>query len=215
MRAEAYAMPRSLRRPRVGKSDRIRSGFEADQIALLQLAQYHCDTLGRKVRFRGDFSQPWWLPFAHERSKQRLPHQVRVRMERLRPTLKQAGASGHPSGQRLPRRLCRHQGPVWAEHSGPDLGSKLVWTVCIACHDAIRAAPIAIAARAATGAVSSPPIGISDIGASYPAQHESRCTSLVNPSAASFRPSTVVRYGNIVSPNCSTVIPALIASAAV
>jgi integrase len=49
----------------------------------------------------------------------------------------------------------------------------------------------------------------------YPAQHESFATSLAKPSAANFRPSTVVRYGKIVSARSSTVSLCLIASAAV
>src|SRR5579883_3668321 len=47
-----------------------------------------------------------------------------------------------------------------------------------------------------------------------PAQHESFATSLLKASAASFRPSTVVRYGKIVSARSSTVRPCRIASAA-
>jgi len=49
----------------------------------------------------------------------------------------------------------------------------------------------------------------------YPAQQESFATSLSKAWAASFSPSTVVRYGKIVSANCSTVRPHLMASTAV
>lgn len=49
----------------------------------------------------------------------------------------------------------------------------------------------------------------------YPAQHESLATSLPKPCAASFRPSTVVRYGKIVSPSAFVVMPCLMARATV
>jgi hypothetical protein len=47
--------------------------------------------------------------------------------------------------------------------------------------------------RATAIAVRSPAIGLSDLGVSYPAQHESFFTSLLKAWAANFRPSTVVR----------------------
>ena len=49
----------------------------------------------------------------------------------------------------------------------------------------------------------------------YPAQHDSLDTSISKVCAASFKPSTVVRYGKIISPNSVKVRPCLMASAAV
>ncbi len=51
--------------------------------------------------------------------------------------------------------------------------------------------------------------------AAQPAQHDNLFTSLSNASAASFSPSTVVRYGKIISARSLTVRPWRIASAAV
>lgn len=52
-------------------------------------------------------------------------------------------------------------------------------------------------------------------GADQTAQHESFATSLSKAKAASFRPSTVVRYGKMVSARSSMVSPLRIASVAV
>src|SRR6266852_6550703 len=49
----------------------------------------------------------------------------------------------------------------------------------------------------------------------YPAQHDSFATSFSNARAASFNPSTVVRYGKIISARSSVVRLCRIASAAV
>ena len=49
----------------------------------------------------------------------------------------------------------------------------------------------------------------------YPAQHDSLETSISKVCAASFKPSTVVRYGKIISPNSVKVRPCLMARTAV
>ena len=49
----------------------------------------------------------------------------------------------------------------------------------------------------------------------YPAQHDSLDTSISKVCAASFKPSTVVRYGKIISPNSVKVRPCLMARTAV
>jgi hypothetical protein len=55
---------------------------------------------------------------------------------------------------------------------------------------------------------------VNAITPSWPAQHDNFATSLAKPSAASFRPSTVVKYGKIVSARSSTVRFCRIASGA-
>lgn len=49
----------------------------------------------------------------------------------------------------------------------------------------------------------------------YPAQQDSLATLVLNPSAASFNPSTVVRYGKIVWARSAAVMPCLMATASV
>ncbi len=71
-------------------------------------------------------------------------------------------------------------------------------------HIALRAAP----ARMSRSGPSNDPIRSEDAPAhdvsvvtGYPAQHDSLDTSISKVCAASFKPSTVVRYGKIISPN--------------
>lgn len=60
-----------------------------------------------------------------------------------------------------------------------------------------------------------PSLSLSAVRLAHTAQHDSLATSLVKESAASFNPSTCVRYGNRVSVRSSSLRPNLTASVAV
>src|SRR5258708_3899318 len=109
------------------------------------------------------------------------------------PSIQQASALRHAPAERLSRPRLRHSRPVGTINPGSDLHSHLFPQIRTDFHD-----PLLITLRLP-----------------YPAQQDSFFTSLSNVCAASFSPSTVVRYGKTVSDRSSMVRPQRMAKAAV